>query len=157
MKWRLGRQSDNIEDRRGQGMGGGGDFAQAYVIAHEVGHHIQTLTGVADKMAAMRARGENMEGDNGLSVRQELQADCYAGVWANRAQQQYHWLETGDVEEALATASAIGDDRLQKQSRGTVVPDSFTHGTSEQRVRWFRAGFEGGQPSNCDTFGAKSL
>jgi len=138
-------------------LGGGGDFAQAYVIAHEVGHHIQTLTGVSDKMSALRARGENMEGDNGLSVRQELQADCYAGVWANRAQQQYHWLESGDVEEALATASAIGDDRLQKQSRGTVVPDSFTHGTSEQRVRWFRAGFEGGQPNSCETFSAKQL
>ena len=138
-------------------LGGGGDFAQAYVIAHEVGHHIQTLTGVADKLGKLRASGENMEGDNGLSVRQEQQADCYAGVWANRAQQQYHWLEAGDVEQALATASAIGDDRLQKQSRGTVVPDSFTHGTSEQRVRWFRAGFEGGQPGNCDTFAAKSL
>ena len=138
-------------------LGGGGDFAQAYVIAHEVGHHIQTLTGVADKLGKLRARGEPMEGDNGLSVRQELQADCYAGVWANRAQQQYHWLESGDIEQALATASAIGDDRLQKQSRGTVVPDSFTHGTSEQRVRWFRAGFEGGQVGNCDTFAAKSL
>ena len=138
-------------------LGGGGDFAEAYVIAHEVGHHIQTLTGVATKLDALRQRGEPMEGDNGLSVRQELQADCYAGVWANRAQQQNQWLEQGDVEEALNTATAIGDDRLQKQSRGTVVPDSFTHGTSEQRVRWFRAGFESGDVGRCDTFAAKQL
>ena len=138
-------------------LGGGGDFAEAYVIAHEVGHHIQTLTGVSAKLDALRQRGEPMEGDNGLSVRQELQADCYAGVWANQAQQQNQWLEQGDVEEALNTASAIGDDRLQKQSRGTVVPDSFTHGTSEQRVRWFRAGFEGGDVGRCDTFAAKQL
>jgi len=138
-------------------LGGGGDFAQAYVIAHEVGHHIQTLTGVSAKMGALRAHGENMEGDNGLSVRQELQADCYAGVWANQAQQQYQWLEAGDVEEALNTASAIGDDRLQKETRGTVVPDSFTHGTSAQRVRWFRSGFDSGDVGHCDTFAAKQL
>lgn len=138
-------------------LGGGGDFAEAYVIAHEVGHHIQTLTGVSDKLGALRARGEPMEGDNGLSVRQELQADCYAGVWANQAQQQYHWLEAGDVEEALNTATAIGDDRLQRQARGTVVPDSFTHGTSEQRVRWFKRGFESGAVDQCDTFAARSL
>jgi uncharacterized protein len=138
-------------------LGGGGDFAEAYVIAHEVGHHIQTLTGVSSKMSSLRAKGQNMEGDNGLSVRQELQADCYAGVWANQAQQQYQWLETGDIEEALNTASAIGDDRLQRQSRGTVVPDSFTHGTSEQRVRWFRSGFDSGDVGRCDTFNAKQL
>jgi predicted metalloprotease len=138
-------------------LGGGGDFAQAYVIAHEVGHHIQSLTGVSAKLDALRQRGEPMEGDNGLSVRQELQADCYAGVWANQAQQQNQWLEQGDVEEALNTATAIGDDRLQKQSRGTVVPDSFTHGTSEQRVRWFRNGFESGDVGRCDTFAAKQL
>ncbi len=138
-------------------LGGGGDFAQAYVIAHEVGHHIQNLTGVSGKVDALRARGENMEGDNGLSVRMELQADCYAGVWANLAQQQYQWLETGDVEEALSTATAIGDDRLQKEARGTVVPDSFTHGTSAQRVRWFRSGFESGDVGHCDTFGTKQL
>jgi len=138
-------------------LGGGGDFAEAYVIAHEVGHHIQTLTGVSNKMNSMRARGENMEGDNGLSVRQELQADCYAGVWANQAQKQYQWLEAGDIEEALSTASAIGDDRLQRQSRGSVVPDSFTHGTSEQRVRWFRTGFDSGDPGRCDTFKATQL
>jgi predicted metalloprotease len=98
-----------------------------------------------------------MEGDNGLSVRMELQADCYAGVWANQAQAQNQWLESGDVEEALNTASAIGDDRLQQQGQGMVVPDSFTHGSSEQRVRWFKAGFESGNPGSCDTFGARQL
>ena len=138
-------------------LGGGGDFAEAYVIAHEVGHHVQTITGVSSKIDAQRARGGNVGGDNGLLVRQELQADCYAGVWANQAQQQNKWMESGDVEEALNTASAIGDDRLQKQSRGTVVPDSFTHGTSEQRVRWFRNGFESGDPARCDTFKATQL
>ncbi len=138
-------------------LGGGGDFAEAYVIAHEVGHHVQTITGVSKKIDAQRARGGSVEGDNGLLVRQELQADCYAGVWANQAQQQNKWMESGDVEEALNTASAIGDDRLQKQSRGTVVPDSFTHGTSEQRVRWFRSGFESGDPNRCDTFKATQL
>src|SRR3990167_11239573 len=138
-------------------LGGGGDFAEAYVIAHEVGHHVQTVNGVSAKIDALRARGGNVEGDTGILVRQELQADCYAGVWANQAQQQNKWMESGDVEEALSTASAIGDDRLQKQSRGTVVPDSFTHGTSEQRVRWFRNGFESGDPTRCDTFTATQL
>jgi predicted metalloprotease len=138
-------------------LGGGGDFAEAYVIAHEVGHHIQTLTGVSAKVDQLRSRGERMEGDNGLSVRMELQADCYAGVWANQAQAQNQWLESGDVEEALNTASAIGDDRLQQQGQGMVVPDSFTHGSSEQRVRWFKAGFESGNPGSCDTFGARQL
>jgi predicted metalloprotease len=138
-------------------LGGGGDFAQAYVIAHEVGHHIQKLTGTADKVDQLRARGEPMEGDNGLSVRLELQADCYAGVWANLAQQQYNWLEAGDIEEALNTATAIGDDRLQQQGQGAVVPDSFTHGTSAQRVRWFKNGFQAGNPGSCDTFGARQL
>jgi predicted metalloprotease len=138
-------------------LGGGGDFAQAYVIAHEVGHHIQKLTGTADKVDQLRARGEPMEGDNGLSVRLELQADCYAGVWANLAQQQYNWLEAGDIEEALNTATAIGDDRLQQQGQGAVVPDSFTHGTSAQRVRWFKNGFLAGNRGSCDTFGARQL
>ena len=138
-------------------LGGGGEFAQAYVIAHEVGHHVQTLTGVTSKVDQLRARGASMEGDNGLSVRMELQADCYAGVWANLAQQQNQWLENGDVEQALRTATAIGDDRLQKQSQGTVVPDSFTHGSSEQRVGWFRTGFESGDAGHCDTFGARQL
>ncbi|CAD5109049.1 KPN_02809 family neutral zinc metallopeptidase [Zestomonas carbonaria] len=129
-----------------------GDFAQAYVIAHEVGHHVQTLLGISSRINAARQRGERMEGDNGLLVRQELQADCLAGVWAYHAQQRLNWLEPGDVEEALNAANAIGDDRLQQQSRGRVVPDSFTHGTSEQRVRWFKMGFEGGQVGKCDTF-----
>jgi len=145
-----------FDDMRNK-LGGGGDFAQAYVIAHEVGHHIQTLTGVSAKVDKLRARGERMEGDNGLSVRMELQADCYAGVWANLAQQQYNWLEAGDVEEALNTASAIGDDRLQQQGQGMVVPDSFTHGSSAQRVRWFKAGFESGNPGSCDTFSSRQL
>jgi predicted metalloprotease len=138
-------------------LGAGGDFAEAYVIAHEVGHHIQTLTGVSDKVDKLRARGASMEGDNGLSVRMELQADCYAGVWANLAQAQNQWLEQGDVEEALTTASAIGDDRLQQQQQGMVVPDSFTHGTSAQRVRWFQAGFQSGNPDSCDTFSSRQL
>jgi predicted metalloprotease len=138
-------------------LGGGGDFAQAYVIAHEVGHHIQTITGVSNTVEKLRARGAPMEGDGGLSVRQELQADCYAGVWANQAQTQNQWLEAGDIEEALNTATAIGDDRLQRQSQGTVVPDSFTHGSSAQRVRWFKIGFQGGDPNQCDTFNAQSL
>lgn len=138
-------------------LGAGGDFAEAYVIAHEVGHHIQTVTGVSQKVDAVRARGGNIEGDNGLLVRVELQADCYAGVWANHAQAQNQWLEAGDVEEALTTASAIGDDRLQKQQQGAVVPDSFTHGTSEQRVRWFRTGMETGDVARCDTFNASTL
>ncbi|MFT4047404.1 MAG: neutral zinc metallopeptidase [Solimonas sp.] len=138
-------------------LGGGGDFAYAYVIAHEVGHHVQNLSGVFAKTEEARRRGAAMEGEGGLSVRQELQADCYAGVWANRAQARHQWLEAGDIESALNTATAIGDDRLQREAQGQVVPDSFTHGTSEQRVRWFKAGFESGQVSSCDTFAAKQL
>lgn len=135
-------------------LGGGGEFAQAYVIAHEVGHHVQNLTGIADKVAQARRAGQPLEGNNGLSVRLELQADCYAGLWANQAQARHHWLEAGDIEQALATATAIGDDRLQKQTQGEVVPDAFTHGTAEQRVRWFKAGFDSGQVRRCDTFSA---
>lgn len=134
-----------------------GDFAQAYVIAHEVGHHVQTLLGVSAKMQAARQQGRQMEGDGGLLVRQELQADCLAGVWAYHGQKRLNWLEPGDVEEALNAASAIGDDRLQQQGQGRVVPDSFTHGTSAQRVRWFKTGFSQGQVGQCDTFAAKSL
>lgn len=134
-----------------------GDFAQAYVIAHEVGHHVQTLLGVSAKVQAARQRGERMEGDNGLLVRQELQADCLAGVWAYQAQQRLNWLEPGDIEEALNAANAIGDDRLQQQGQGRVVPDSFTHGTSQQRVRWFKTGFAKGDINQCDTFGARAL
>lgn len=140
-----------------QRLGGGGDFAEAYVIAHEVGHHIQTLTGASKKVSDARQRGQSVEGDGGLLVRQELQADCYAGVWAHSAQARHAWMEPGDMEEALNTASAIGDDRLQKQARGSVVPDSFTHGTSEQRVRWFRIGFESGEMERCDTFAATRI
>ena len=133
-----------------------GDFAQAYVIAHEVGHHVQNLLGITEQVADLQQRLDKVKA-NALSVRVELQADCYAGVWANQAQKQYQWLEAGDIEEALSTASAIGDDRLQRQSRGSVVPDSFTHGTSEQRVRWFRTGFDSGDPGRCDTFKATQL
>ncbi len=138
-------------------LGGGGDFANAYVIAHEVGHHLQTLLGYSKNLDAARAHGESVEGDNGPSVRLELQADCFAGVWAHDAQQQMKWLEAGDIEQALSTATAIGDDRLQKQAQGTVVPDSFTHGTSAQRVKWFKTGFEDGSVAKCDTFAATSL
>ncbi|WNW11996.1 neutral zinc metallopeptidase [Pseudomonas sp. DTU_2021_1001937_2_SI_NGA_ILE_001] len=134
-----------------------GDFAQAYVIAHEVGHHVQTLLGISAKVQAARQRGQRMEGADGLLVRQELQADCLAGVWAHNAQKRLNWLEPGDIEEALNAANAIGDDRLQRQSRGHVVPDSFTHGTSAQRVRWFKTGFAQGNINQCDTFAAKSL
>ncbi|NBF09413.1 KPN_02809 family neutral zinc metallopeptidase [Pseudomonas sp. Fl4BN1] len=134
-----------------------GDFAQAYVIAHEVGHHVQTLLGVSAKIQAARQQGQKMQGDGGLLVRQELQADCLAGVWAYHAQQRLNWLEPGDVEEALNAANAIGDDRLQQQGQGRVVPDSFTHGTSAQRVRWFKTGFSQGQVSQCDTFATKNL
>lgn len=144
---------DEMERR----LGGGGDFAEAYVIAHEVGHHVQTVTGSADAVNEARRAGRDVDGDGGLLVRQELQADCYAGVWAHHAQARHQWLEAGDVEEALATASAIGDDRLQRQSSGVVVPDAFTHGTAEQRVRWFRTGFEHGEPARCDTFEASAL
>jgi predicted metalloprotease len=129
-----------------------GDFARAYVIAHEVGHHVQNLLGVFDRAEQARRQGARMEGADGLSVRQELQADCFAGVWANRSQQRLQWLQDGDVEAALNAASKIGDDALQQQARGRVVPDSFTHGTSAQRVKWFRAGFESGNVNSCNTF-----
>jgi uncharacterized protein len=132
-----------------------GDFAQAYVIAHEVGHHIQKLLGTSDKVDAMRGRLSERE-MNQLSVRLELQADFYAGVWAYYAQKK-GLLEVGDVEEALKAATAIGDDRLQKESQGYVVPDSFTHGTSEQRVRWFRKGLETGDIRQGDTFNTRNL
>lgn len=140
-----------------QRFGAAGDFAQAYVIAHEVGHHVQTLLGVSAKVNAARQRGDRVEGATGLLVRQELQADCLAGVWAYYGQRRNDWLEPGDIEEALNAANAIGDDRLQKQARGQVVPDSFTHGTSEQRVRWFKTGFAQGNVGSCDTFKAARL
>ena len=136
-------------------LGAPGDFAQAYVIAHEVGHHIQQILGTSDKVTAMQQRAGQAQA-NQLSVRLELQADCYAGVWGFYAKQRQQ-LDPGDLEEALGAASAIGDDRLQRQSQGQVVPDSFTHGSSEQRVRWFRQGFESGDVRRCDTFSARSL
>jgi predicted metalloprotease len=137
-------------------MGAPGDFAQAYVIAHEVGHHVQNLLGISDQVHEMRSRISQSD-YNQLSVRLELQADCLSGVWANRADRARQILEGGDIEEALNAASMIGDDRLQKQARGYVTPDSFTHGSSEQRVRWFKKGLEAGNVNTCDTFGAKSL
>ncbi len=131
-------------------FGAPGDFAQAYVIAHEVGHHVQTVTGVSERVMSMRGRANERQA-NALSVRQELQADCFAGVWGFYAAQR-GLLEPGDVEEGLRAAAAIGDDRLQKQSQGYVVPESFTHGSSEQRVQWFKRGLESGRPESCDTF-----
>ena len=135
-----------------------GDFAQAYVLAHEVGHHVQNLLGISSEVQRMRQQVSQTEG-NRLSVRLELQADCFAGAWGRRGDLSGAniKLDPGDINEALAAAAAIGDDRLQRQSRGTVVPDSFTHGTSEQRQRWFRIGYESGDPDRCDTFSTNSL
>jgi len=136
-------------------LGAPGDFAQAYVIAHEVGHHVQHLLGITDKVHSMRERLSEEE-YNKLSVRLELQADYFAGVWAHHAKQM-NILEGGDLEEALNAATAIGDDKLQQDNQGYVVPDSFTHGTSEQRVRWFRKGYESGDPNGGDTFNVERL
>ncbi|HYR11280.1 MAG TPA: neutral zinc metallopeptidase [Longimicrobium sp.] len=133
-----------------------GDFAQAYVIAHEVGHHVQTITGVSQQVNAASQRVGEAE-RNRLSVMQELQADCYAGVWAHHAEARQPWLEPGDIEEALNAASAIGDDTLQRKMQGEVQPETFTHGTSAQRVRWFRRGFDTGDVDQCNTFEAASL
>jgi predicted metalloprotease len=127
-------------------------MAQAYVIAHEVGHHVQNLLGIAGKVREMQARSSDRARANALSVRMELQADCFAGIWANQANRTRQILEQGDLESALNAAAAIGDDRLQKQSQGYVVPESFTHGSSEQRIRWFRRGFQSGDLRQCDTF-----
>ena len=128
-----------------------GDFAQAYVIAHEIGHHVQTLLGTSQQVHQAQQQASK-EQANALSVKLELQADCYAGVWAHHANRSRQLLEEGDVEEGLNAASAIGDDNIQRQTQGTVVPESFTHGSSEQRVRWFRRGLESGSMKNCDTF-----
>ena len=133
-----------------------GDFAKAYVIAHEVGHHVQNLLGITAKMDAARQSATEVQA-NALSVRLELQADCFAGVWANHANQARSILESGDVDAALAAATAIGDDTLQRQAQGTVVPDSFTHGSSAQRVRWFKRGIDSGKVGECDTFRARQL
>ena len=139
-----------------QRLGAPGDFAQAYVIAHEVGHHVQNMLGTMEEVHGMRSRQSESQA-NAMSVRVELQADCYAGVWANRAERAKPILQEGDVEEAMNAASAIGDDRLQRQSQGTIVPESFTHGSSQQRVRWFKTGLESGDPARCDTFNATTL
>jgi uncharacterized protein len=137
-------------------FGAAGDFAQAYVIAHEVGHHVQTLLGISERVMASRRRADRAAA-NALSVRQELQADCFAGIWAHHADRTRQILEEGDLEEALTAAAAIGDDRLQRQGEGRVVPESFTHGTSAQRVSWFRRGFDSGTLRDCDTFRADQL
>ncbi|HCN83840.1 MAG TPA: metalloprotease [Sphingobacteriaceae bacterium] len=143
---------DELRDR----FGAAGDFAQAYVIAHEVGHHIQNLMGTTDKVDGMRGRLSETE-YNRLSVKLELQADFYAGVWAHHAQKMMNILEAGDIDEALNAANSIGDDRLQKQSGGEVVPDAFTHGTSAQRMYWFKKGFDTGDMRQGDTFGDENL
>jgi uncharacterized protein len=137
-------------------FGASGDFARAYVVAHEVGHHVQKLLGLADKVTQARMQAPEAEA-NDLSVRMELQADCYAGVWAKSADDSAQILESGDIEEGLNAATAIGDDRLQKRSQGYVVPESFTHGSSEQRVRWFKRGLDTADMNQCDTFNAQSL
>jgi predicted metalloprotease len=129
-----------------------GEMAQAYVIAHEVGHHVQHLLGIAGKVRQMQSQARDKAGANALSVRMELQADCFAGIWAFHANRTRQIIEQGDLESALTAAAAIGDDRLQKQSQGYAVPESFTHGSSEQRIRWFRRGFESGDLRQCDTF-----
>jgi len=140
-------------ERRFRGCSGKAcQFAQAYVITHEIGHHVQNLRGILPRVQrAQQAMGDRER--NALQVKVELQADCLAGVWANRSQQKWNFLEQGDIDAALQTASAIGDDRLQRQSRGYVVPDSFTHGSSAQRMQWFQTGFKSGQVRDCDTFG----
>jgi uncharacterized protein len=130
-----------------------GDFARAYVIAHEVGHHVQNLLGITNQ-AERAEQGGGRTGANHVSVEVELQADCFAGVWAQQSDQEHKFLEPGDIESGLAAASSVGDDTLQKRTQGSVVPDSFTHGTSAQRVRWFKNGFESGKIENCNTFGA---
>jgi predicted metalloprotease len=135
-------------------MGAPGDFAQAYVIAHEVGHHVQNLLGISGRVDGMRGRVSEQQ-MNALSVRVELQADCFAGVWANHSHKGKGWLERGDIEEAMNAAAQIGDDTLQRKSQGTVVPESFTHGTSAQRQTWFRRGLESGSVNQCNTFDSR--
>jgi uncharacterized protein len=137
-------------------LGAPGDFAQAYVIAHEVGHHVQNLLGITDKADAARQRSSRVQA-NAMSVRVELQADCFAGVWAHHSQRGKNWLEQGDLEEAMNAASRIGDDTLQRQAQGRVVPESFTHGSSAQRVRWFQRGLQSGNPGQCNALEAREL
>lgn len=147
-----GEQNNTELSRRDQA----GDFAQAYVIAHEVGHHIQTITGISEQVQQQRSQVGKVEA-NQLSVRQELQADCFAGIWAHHNQQRTQFLEQGDIAEAMDAAHKIGDDYLQKRSSGQVVPDSFTHGSSEQRQRWFERGWQTGDMQQCDTFSVRNL
>ena len=137
-------------------LGAPGEFAQAYVVAHEVGHHVQNLLGISDKMDAMRGRVSEKE-YNALSVRLELQADCFAGLWAKKSNDSRQTLEGGDIEAAMNAAAKIGDDALQQKAQGRIVPDSFTHGTSAQRVRWFNVGLQSGNMKACDTFSAKKI
>ena len=137
-------------------LGAPGDFAQAYVIAHEVGHHVQNIMGIAEKVTRLQRQASEREG-NALSVRMELQADCFAGVWGHHAKRERNLIEPGDFEEGLRAASAIGDDQLQKMSRGSVRPESWTHGSSEQRMTWLRKGLETGDPKACDTFASNRL
>ena len=136
-------------------FGAPGDFAKAYVVAHEVGHHVQNLLGISERADAARQRG-NAQQANAVSVRLELQADCFAGIWAHNANESRQLLESGDIESGLGAASAVGDDRLQMQSRGYSVPESFTHGTSAQRMRWFKRGYDSGKTGDCNTFGKGS-
>lgn len=143
-------------DELQQRFGAPGDFARAYVVAHEVGHHVQNLLGVSAQVERLQANSNQVKA-NALSVRLELQADCYAGVWARYTEQSRHFLESGDIEAGLNAASAIGDDRLQQETQGRVVPDSFTHGTSAQRVRWFKRGIDTGEMERCDTFKTREL
>lgn len=143
-------------DQMQRTLGAEGDFAAAYVIAHEVGHHVQNLLGVLDRGEQIKQRAEERE-RNAVQVRIELQADCLAGLWARRAHEARNILEAGDIEEGLGAAAAVGDDRLQRRARGTVMPDAFTHGSSAQRVRWFRTGLESGRLDACDTFAAARL
>ena len=137
-------------------LGAGGDTAQAYVIAHEVGHHIQNVTGQMDKVQSARSRLSEAA-YNQLSVRLELQADCYAGIWAHHSQRARNWFDTGDIEEAMGAAAAVGDDHIQRSTQGVVVPESFTHGSSTQRVRWLRTGLQSGAVDQCDTFNTRNL
>ena len=139
-----------------QRLGAPGEFARAYVIAHEVGHHVQNITGVSERAQRLQARSGEAQA-NAVSVRVELQADCYAGVWAHYSQQGKQWLDPGDIEAAMNAAQKIGDDTLQRSAGRAVVPESFTHGTSEQRMRWFNTGWQGGSIKACDTFSARSL
>ena len=156
MREQMGITGDQQGSAQGNSANQAGDFAQAYVIAHEVGHHVQNLLGISGQVQQARQQANKVKG-NALSVRQELQADCLAGVWAYHNQQRTHFLQPGDVEEALDAANKIGDDYLQKQARGHVVPDSFTHGTSAQREQWFRTGLNSGDVNQCDTFSAAQL